>query len=296
MILTDWHHLFGMTLTDYFSGTSYKVELEKELSLKKQRLDVVIIDEQDGKPPDELPDGLDNLSAHNLLSYKSLHEPFDDWAADELIGHFVNYRKQISPCLDKLLPKADFRLYAVCTRYPRKLANCVTLRQHEKGIYDFRWGGRRDIRLIVTSLVALKKRNALWLMFGTVQKNIKFGVACYKGKMDEMSSAINQLLVKYNTEGIIAMPYTVEDYRKELKENVLNSLTLDEILEKYSRDEILEKYSRDEILEKYSRDEILEKYSRDEILEKYSPDEIKAYLEKLTKRPEHRMKSRSKAD
>jgi response regulator of citrate/malate metabolism len=66
MILTDWHHLFGMTLTDYFSGTSYKVELEKELSLKKQRLDVVIIDEQDGKPPDELPDGLDNLISHNL--------------------------------------------------------------------------------------------------------------------------------------------------------------------------------------------------------------------------------------
>ena len=122
MILTDWHHLFGMTLTDYFSDTSYKVELEKELSLKKQRLDVVIIDEREGKPPDELPDGFDNLLAHNLLSYKSLREPFDDWSADELIGHFVNYRKQISPSLDKLIPKVDFRLYAVSTRYPRKLA------------------------------------------------------------------------------------------------------------------------------------------------------------------------------
>jgi len=35
MILTDWHHLFGMLLTDFFNDTSYKVELEKELTLKK---------------------------------------------------------------------------------------------------------------------------------------------------------------------------------------------------------------------------------------------------------------------
>ncbi len=205
----------------------------------------MIINKREGEAPEQLPDGFDNLKAHNLLSYKSLHEPFDDWSADELVGHFVNYRKQISPSLDKLLPKADFRLYAVCMRFPRKLGNAVTLRECKKGVYDFKWGGRRDIRLIVTSQAALKKRNALWLMFGTVQKNIEFGVANYRGRMDEMSSAVNQLLVKYNKEGIIAMPYTVEDYREELKRNVLNSLTLDEILQRYSRDEILEKYSCD---------------------------------------------------
>ena len=93
MKFTDWHKLFGITLTDFFTGTAYTVELEKDLSLKKQFLDVVIIEKKEGQMPDELPDGLENMAKHNLISYKSLHEPFDDWSADELIGHFVNYRK-----------------------------------------------------------------------------------------------------------------------------------------------------------------------------------------------------------
>jgi len=116
MIITDWHRLFGMALTDYFNDTPYTVELESDLSLKKQFLDAVIIEKGEGLPPAELADGLENMAAHNLISYKSLHEPFDDWAADELTGHYVNYRKQISPTLEKLLPKKDFRRYAVCTR------------------------------------------------------------------------------------------------------------------------------------------------------------------------------------
>jgi formylglycine-generating enzyme required for sulfatase activity len=44
-----------------------------------------------------LRDGLDNLAGHNLLTYKSLREPLDDWALQELTGHYVNYRKQASP-------------------------------------------------------------------------------------------------------------------------------------------------------------------------------------------------------
>ncbi len=58
MILTDWHHLFGMTLTDYFTNSAYRVELEKDLSIKKQLLDVVIIAKHEGKTrktPAELP-------------------------------------------------------------------------------------------------------------------------------------------------------------------------------------------------------------------------------------------------
>ena len=29
MEFTDWHQLFGMTLTDFFADTAYTVELEK---------------------------------------------------------------------------------------------------------------------------------------------------------------------------------------------------------------------------------------------------------------------------
>ena len=50
--------------------------------------------------------GSTNLRAHNLLTYKSKQEPLDGWALDELIGHYVNYRKLISP-ESRLLPESD---------------------------------------------------------------------------------------------------------------------------------------------------------------------------------------------
>ncbi|MCP4350398.1 MAG: hypothetical protein GY795_33435 [Desulfobacterales bacterium] len=270
MELTDWHHLMGMALNDFFSGTSYEVRVEEDISKKKQILDVLIVRRGDGNQPDELPDGFEELAAHNLLSYKSMHEPFDDWAGDELLGHFVDYRKQVSPSLKKLLPKTDFRLYAVSTRYPKKLAEQVRFEPVKEGVYDILWGVRK-IRFIVTSRIPKEKRNALWLMFSAVQEKVRYGVSNYEGKMDEMGSTINQLLIKYRAGGI-NMPYTVEDYRKEVKRNVLNSMTPDEILS-----ELLKKASSEKILENFPLDELLK-------VKGFSPDEIEAVLKKSKKK------------
>jgi len=41
--MIQWHRVFGLTLMDVLANSNYEVELEKELSLKKQYLDVVII-------------------------------------------------------------------------------------------------------------------------------------------------------------------------------------------------------------------------------------------------------------
>ena len=41
---TPWHRLFGIALTDLFTGRPWRVELEKELALKGQRPDVLIIE------------------------------------------------------------------------------------------------------------------------------------------------------------------------------------------------------------------------------------------------------------
>ena len=207
------------------------MELEKDLSLKKQMLDVVIIEKKEGQMPDELSDGLENMAKHNLLSYKSFREPFDDWSADELIGYFVNYRKQVSESLKKLLPKEDFRLYAVCTRFPGKLSKLVTLMPVAEGVYDFRWG-IRDIRLIVTSRITKKKRNAMWLMFSAVMDRVCYGFSNYRGKLNEMSAAISRLLKKYMTEGILEMPYTIENFRQDVIREALGYMTSDEIMER----------------------------------------------------------------
>ncbi len=114
--MIPWRRLFGLTLTDFFLNTAFEVELEKDLSLKQQLLDVVIIEKKEGKSPEALPDGLENLAAHNLMTYKSHQEGLDGWTIEELCGHYVNHRKQISPTLDRLLPAEDFRLYRALPR------------------------------------------------------------------------------------------------------------------------------------------------------------------------------------
>src|SRR5438094_6063966 len=136
----NWHRLFGLLLTDFFAGSPFIVELEKDLSIKKQLLDVVILRKQSGDFAGRLPDGFDNLAIHNLLTFKSYWEALDDWALKELTGHYVNYRKQVSPTLKALLPEVEFRLYAVCSRYPHNLASAVTLRPVQHGVYECRRG------------------------------------------------------------------------------------------------------------------------------------------------------------
>src|SRR4051812_39604935 len=109
----NWHRIFGLLLTDFFTGSPFVVELEKDLSLKRQLLDVVILRRRQGRFTGRLPDGLNNLANHNLITFKSHQEALEDWTLKELTGHYVNYRKQVSPTMKALLPEAEFRLYAV---------------------------------------------------------------------------------------------------------------------------------------------------------------------------------------
>ena len=133
----DWHRLFGLILTDFFTDSTFIVELEKDLALKKQLLDVVVLRRGPGPFAGELPDGLDNLAPHNLITFKSHHEALDDWTLKELTGHYVNYRKQCTPRDQPLLPEAEFRLYAVCSRYPHNLAGRVKVEPVQQGVYTF---------------------------------------------------------------------------------------------------------------------------------------------------------------
>src|SRR5207248_1621899 len=89
----DWHRLFGLLLTDFFTGTPFTVEVERDMSVQQQFLDVVIVRRRPGRFAGRLPDGLDDLAAHNLISFKSHREALDGWALHELIGHYVSYRK-----------------------------------------------------------------------------------------------------------------------------------------------------------------------------------------------------------
>lgn len=93
----NWHRLFGLFLKDFFTDSPFVVEVELDLSVKLQLLDVAILRKTAGEFQGPLPDGLDNLGDYNLLTFRSHHEALDDWVLKELTGHYVNYRKQISP-------------------------------------------------------------------------------------------------------------------------------------------------------------------------------------------------------
>jgi hypothetical protein len=59
-------------------------------------LDIVVVRRGTGDRMPPMPDGLDDLVDHILITFKSFREPLDDWALKELTGHYVNYRKQVS--------------------------------------------------------------------------------------------------------------------------------------------------------------------------------------------------------
>ena len=83
----NWHDLFGLMLTDYFTGSPFKVDTEPDLSKRKQLLDVVILRKRRGHFAGRLPDGLEDMARFNLVTFKSHQEPLDDWALKELTGH-----------------------------------------------------------------------------------------------------------------------------------------------------------------------------------------------------------------
>jgi hypothetical protein len=158
------HRLFGLSWIDFFQGTPIVVETELDLSLKQQFIDLVLIRKEPGPLPRPLPDGFEDLAAHNLLTFKSHQEALDPWALWELVGHFVNYRKQASPSMNDLLPEEDFRLFAVCARYPHNLAQQVALRPLRTGVYDIQGLGLR-IRVIVANQLPLEEPNAMLHLF-----------------------------------------------------------------------------------------------------------------------------------
>jgi hypothetical protein len=219
----DWHRHFGLLLTDFFAGSPFVVELEKDLSLKQQFLDVVIIRKRKGRFAGQLPDGLDDLADHNLITFKSHQETLDDWALKELTGHYVNYRKQVSSAAQPLLPEGAFRLYAVRSKFPRNLAQAVPWEAFRDGVYRCR-RGTDVIHVVVAGQLAQREHNAMLHLFSAAVEQRAYGVGHYRQRSSDTSTLVNQLLQEYQKEGI-AMPYTMQDYRRDYAKEHFKDLT-----------------------------------------------------------------------
>src|SRR6266542_6669212 len=177
--LRDWHRLFGLLLMDFFAGSPFTVEVERDLSQQQQLLDVVILRRGRGKFVGDLPDGLDGLAEHNLITFKSHREALDDWAVRELVGHYVAYRKLVSPSPSDLLSESGFRLYAVCARFPHNLSGQVPWQEQRAGVYDCRWG-LDVVRVLVAGQLPREARNAPLHLFSASPELIGFGSGAYR--------------------------------------------------------------------------------------------------------------------
>jgi hypothetical protein len=271
--LRDWHRLFGLLLTDFFSGSPFVVEVERDLSQQQQLLDVVIVRRRRGKFAGALPD----LAEHNLITFKSHREALDDWAIRELLGYYVAYRKLVSPSPSDLLPAEGFRLYAVCARFPHNLAGQLPWQEQQTGVYDC-WWGLDTIRVIVAGQLLREEHNAPLHLFSASPELVGFASGAYQRRSEDTSALLRQLFERFRREGL-AMSFTMEDFRRQYAKEHFALLTPEEQREALER---LSPEQRREVLQALPPEERLAGLSPEERLADLSPEQIRQYLDRLT--------------
>jgi hypothetical protein len=239
------HRLFGLSWIDFFQGTPIGVETELDLSHKQQFIDLVLIRKGAGRVPRPLPDGFEDLASHNLVTFKSHQEALDGWALWELVGHFVNYRKQTGPSLQNLLPEEDFRLYAVCVRYPHNLAQQVALTPLREGVYEVQ-GLALRIRLIVVHQLPLQDHNAMLHLFSAREELLRYGREHYRPHSQETSTLLYELFKAYSEEP--DMPDKLKEFVRQSIEELLARLPAEERLKGLSAEERLKGLSAEEVV------------------------------------------------
>ncbi len=199
-----------------------------------------------------------------------------------MIGHYVNYRK----VLGRNRKRADdIRLYAVSTRRPDGLLSMTGATEVKPGVWDLRVLSR-NIRVLVLSGLPLSQRNAVLAFFSFDAEKVRFALDHYRWQMEDGSTVINQLLDKYSLEGI-AMPYTMEQFRKEYVKAHLGELDPEEVLSRFAPEDRLRGLEPEDRLKGLEPEEVLARFEPEDRLRGLEPQEIEAYLKKLKKKKGH---------
>jgi hypothetical protein len=259
-----WHRLFGLSWADFFRGHPVTVEMEKDLSLKKQLLDVILIRKEAATLDCRLPDGFEDLARFNLITFKSHKEKLSGWSLQELIGHYVNLRKQESPSMDEddLLAEDEFRLFAVTARYPQQLATTphVGLNPIKDGVYEVQALGR-GIRVVVLDQLAQQEHNAMLHLFSARDELLIYGAQHYQIRSPETSTLLMRLFLRFQEE-IKAMPDALEEFTRETIDWLLKTLPVEKRLEGLPAEELRKRLSTEERLEGLSPEERVKGLSR----------------------------------
>lgn len=265
--LRDWHRLFGLLLKDFFTGSPFNVEVEQDLSVQQQLLDVTIVRRGRGRFAGRLPDGMEELGPHNLMTFKSHHEALDGFALKELVGADVAYRKFVSPSPSELLPDDQFGLYAVAARFPHNLASQIPWQEQQPGVYDCRWG-LDTMRIIVAGQLLREAHNAPLHLFSAAPELVAFGQGAYRKRSERTSLLLAQLFERFREEGV-AVSFTWEEFERQYVKEHFKKLTPAE------RREALESLAPEE------RREVLQALPLEELLTLLSAEQVQQLREQV---------------
>jgi hypothetical protein len=274
---TPFHRVFGLSWKDFFDGTDVEVQTEIDLSIKEQLLDVVLIRKGASPLPRQLPDGFD-LAVFNLITFKSYQEALDEWALHELLGHYVNYRKQSSPSMRDLLPETHYRLIAVSARFPQQLAKKTTITRLGEGVYEVRVI-ERTIRVIVVSELPEEEQNAMLHMFSASEKLLSYCRKHYRPHSRETSSLLYNLLRVYEEDP--SMSQAMKEFVRETIDEILASLPAEELRKRLSAEERLKGLPAEERLKGLPAEERLKGLSADEVVRALSPEVREALVRQI---------------
>ena len=136
--------------------------------------------------------------------------------------------------------KTENRFYAVSTRHPKKVLSLHGVTKAKPGVYDLRVLSM-EIRILVLSEMPTEQRNAILSLFSFDADKVKYAVDHYQWQQEDGSTVINQLLDQYAIEGI-AMPYTMEQFRKDYIKAHLGELDLDDRLKGVDPKDVLSRF------------------------------------------------------
>ena len=254
---TNWHHLFGLMVQDFFTGTPCEVELERDLSVKSQFLDVLLIHKTGEVIDRVLPDGLEgHLVEYNLITFKSHREPLSGWSILELLCYYVNLRKQASPSFDDLLPEDQFRLFAICAREPVGLAGLVPLPELQPGVHEIDLG-LATIRVIVAGRLPQTEPNALLHLFSASEPLLEYGRQHCRIQSPDTTTLVARLFAGYRVENL-TMPVDREEFLRNARRMLIQEATVQERLEGLSSEQLLERISPEQRLEDISPEQVFQ--------------------------------------
>ena len=95
-----------------------------------------------------------------------------------------------------------------------------------EGVYQCRRGSD-VIRVVVAGQLAQREHNAMLHLFSAAAQQRAYGIGHYRQRSSDTSTLVNELLQEYQREGI-AMPYTMQDFRRDYAKEHFKDLTPEE--------------------------------------------------------------------